>query len=226
MSLDLFKSAWDAVLDGLLLTITITLASFILGQLVALPLALGLISPRRWLRYAISAYTFSVRGSPLLVQIFIVYYGLAQLEVVRSSFLWPVLRSPICCAILTIGLNGAAYCAELIAGAIRNVPSGQWEAGKALGLSKSSLLWKIVLPQTYRSILPSLSNELILTMKASTLGCVITVMEITGATRALVAQTYAPFEPFAVAGVAYLLLGALFGRVFRIVENRAAIPGR
>jgi octopine/nopaline transport system permease protein len=226
LSLDLFEPAFMAVKNGLLLTLVITVASFCLGQILALPLALGLISERRPLRLAVSTYTFFVRGSPLLVQLFIIYYGLGQIGAVRDSFLWPILRSPVYCAILAIGLNSAAYSAELLAGAIRQLPSGQWEAGKALGIGYGVLLVKIVLPQAYRAILPAIGNELVLVMKGSTLASAVTVMEMTGAARVFVARSYAPFETFLIAGTIYLVLGAVFGRIFRFIETRAAIPGR
>lgn len=226
MSLDLFLPAFIAIKNGFVLTLIITLASFLLGQVVALPVALALSSPSRWLRLPASAYTFVIRGSPLLVQLFIVYYGLGQLEAVRESVLWPILRSPVYCAVLTIALNSAAYSAEVLAGAIRQVPKGQWEAGKALGLAKYVLLIKVVLPQVYRTVLPSIGNELILVMKGSTLASAVTVMEMTGTARVFVAKTYAPFETFLMAGAIYLLIGAAFGRVFKGLETRFAIPGR
>jgi len=226
LSPDLFEPAFIAVKDGFLLTLVITIASFCLGQVLALPLALGLTSQRRPVRLGISTYTFFVRGSPLLVQLFIIYYGLGQIEAIRDSYLWPVLRSPIYCAILAIGLNSAAYSAELVAGAIRQIPAGQWEAGKALGIRYSVLLVKIVLPQAYRAVLPAIGNELVLVMKGSTLASAVTVMEMTGSARVFVARSYAPFETFLIAGTIYLVLGAVFGRLFRFIEARTAIPGR
>jgi len=226
MSLDLFLPAFIAIKNGFVLTLVITLMSFVLGQVAALPIALALASPSKGLRYPASAYTFVVRGSPLLVQLFIVYYGLGQLDAVRESMLWPILRSPIYCAILTIGLNSAAYTAEVLTGAIHQVPKGQWEAAKALGLSRFILLIKIVLPQVYRAVLPNIGNELILVMKGSTLASAVTVMEMTGAARIFVARTYAPFETFLMAGAIYLLIGAFFGRLFKGLEARFAIPSR
>lgn len=226
MSIELFLPALLAIKSGFLFTLAITLASFVLGQVVALPLALALVSGKRWIRHPAATYTFLVRGSPLLVQLFLVYFGLGQLEAVRDSFLWPVLRSAVSCAILTIGLNSAAYMAELLAGAIRQLPQGQTEAGQALGLRTSAMLLRIVLPQVYRAVLPGIGNELILVMKGSTLASAVTVLEMTAAAKTFVTRTYAPFETFLVAGAAYLLLGALFGRVFRSIEARVAIPGR
>lgn len=226
LSLDLFWPAFLAVKNGFVLTLSITIASFALGQVLALPLALALNAPSNVMRVPASTYTFLVRGSPLLVQLFIIYYGLGQIEAVRQSFLWPMLRSPIYCPILAIGLNSAAYSAELLAGAVRQLPAGQWEAGRALGFRSAVLMLKIILPQAYRAILPAIGNELVLVMKGSTLASAVTVMEMTGAARAFVAKSYAPFETFLIAGAIYLVLGAIFGRMFRFIETRAAIPGR
>ncbi|RBO95673.1 ABC transporter permease [Pseudochrobactrum asaccharolyticum] len=226
MSFDLFLPAFNAIQHGIWLTLLITIASFIVGQIFALPLALALVSSRWWLSYSASTYTFMVRGSPLLVQLFIVYYGLGQVEAVRSSFLWPVLKSPLYCAIITIGLNSAAYMAEIIAGAIRQLPKGQFEAASALGLSRYVALVKVVFPQVYRTLLPAIGNELVLVMKGSTLASAVTVIEMTGAARIFVARTYAPFETFLIAGSVYLVMGAIFGRIVKAIEIKVAIPQR
>ena len=226
MNTDLFLQAARAVFSGLWLTLVVTLAAYVIGQVFALPLALARTSGRRWLNAPALPFTCVMRGSPLLVQLFIIYYGLGQIEAVRSSLIWPLLRSPLGCAILAVGLNSAAYTAELVAGAILHVPKGQWEAAKALGIRAPVTLARIILPQAYRAILPALGNEMILVMKGSTLASTVTVMEMTGAARVFVARTYAPFEAFAVAGLIYLLLGAMFGFGFRRVERCVAIPGK
>ncbi|WP_245872415.1 ABC transporter permease [Brucella pituitosa] len=226
MSFDLFLPAFKAIQHGIWLSLLITVSAFVVGQIFALPIALALTSPKKWLCYPASTYTFMVRGSPLLVQLFIVYYGLGQVEFIRESFLWPLLRSALYCAIITIGLNSAAYTAEVIAGAIRQLPKGQTEAASALGLRKFTALRKVIFPQVYRSILPALGNELVLVMKGSTLASAVTVMEMTGAARVFVAKTYAPFETFLIAGAIYLIIGAVFGAIVRFIEIRVAIPGR
>lgn len=226
MSFDLFLPAFNAIQHGIWLTLLITIASFIVGQIFALPLALALVSSRWWLSYSAFTYTFMVRGSPLLVQLFIVYYGLGQVEAIRSSFLWPILKSPLYCAIITIGLNSAAYMAEIIAGAIRQLPKGQFEAASALGLSRYVALVKVVFPQVYRGLLPAIGNELVLVMKGSTLASAVTVIEMTGAARIFVARTYAPFETFLIAGSVYLVMGAIFGRIVKAIEIKVAIPQR
>lgn len=226
MSLELFKSALPVILDGLYLTVVITILAFLLGQCVALPVALMAAGRNRWLSCAARAYIFCVRGSPLLVQLFIIYYGLGSLEFVRSGILWPILREPLYCAILAVGLNSAAYVAELLRGAIAQFPQGQSEAAKALGLNGWQTLRLVTLPQIYRNILPVLGNEIVLVMKASSLASAVTVVEMTGAARALVARTYAPFEVFAAAGCFYLLFGLALALGFKLLERRVAVPGQ
>lgn len=219
MSLEMLLRAVPIVLAGLKLTLMLTLAAFLLGQVLALPIALGRVSKRRALAGLAWLYTFLLRGSPLLVQLFILYYGLAQFPAVRSSVLWPILRDPVYCAILAIGINSSAYVAEVIAGAIRKIPPGQFEACTSLGLSRRRALIDVVLPQTYRAIFPSIGNEIILILKASSLASAVTVMEMTGAARAFTAKTYAPFEVFIVAGLVYLLVGFAFSLIFRVSES-------
>lgn len=225
MSYDILVKSIPVIVSGLKLTTAITLLSFLIGQLLALPIALARQSGVPILNVPALSYTFLVRGSPLLVQLFILYFGLAQIEWVRESAAWPILRNPVNCAILAIALNSAAYSAEILAGAIGQIPQGHWEACRTLGLPRLATLTSVILPQAYRNILPMLGNEIILVLKASSLASAVTVMEMTGAARSFVAQTYAPFEVFTVAGLAYLALGLTFSLVFRRIERRARLPG-
>lgn len=225
MSGSLILAAIPVVLDGLWLTVVITCTAFLLGQILALPLALAADARARWLRWPARLYIFFVRGSPLLVQLFLIYFGLGQIEAVRDSILWPILREPLYCAILAVGLNSAAYAGALLRGAIAQTPHGQTEAARILGLRRFATMAHVILPQAYRTVLPVLGNELILVMKASALGSAVTVIEMTGAARAMVAKTYAPFEVFTVAGLMYLLLGLALSTIFRGIERAAAIPG-
>jgi len=219
LSFDIFLQSIPIVLTGLKLTLIITIAGFVLGQFLALPLALSLVAKSSPLRWLAQSYLFLIRGSPLLVQLFILYYGLAQFSFIRSSFIWPLIREPLYCAILAIGFNSAAYVSALIAGALKQMPSGQLEACISLGLSRYSRLKDVLLPQAYRAILPAISNEIILVLKASSLAGAVTVMEMTGAARAFIAKTYAPFEVFIVAGILYLIIGFLFAMMFHYLEQ-------
>ncbi|MEI4263943.1 ABC transporter permease [Roseovarius sp. D0-M9] len=225
MSYDLFLAAIPVILEGLRLTVIITISAFLLGQVAALPLALAAASRYRALAWPSQFYIFFVRGSPMLVQLFIIYYGLGSLEVVRNSVLWPILKEPVGCAILAVGLNSAAYMGALVRGAITQIPPGQNEAACILGLNRWQALTRVILPQAYRDVLPVLGNEITLVMKASSLASAVTVVEMTGAARVMVSRTFAPFEVFTVAGAFYLALGLVFAWFFRLIERRTAIPG-
>lgn len=214
---------WDSV-PALIAAVPLTL------QLVALALLLGLgmAGLAAWARLsgnpvaagAASAYVFVFRGTPLLVQIFLIYYGLSQFEAVRASLLWPMLREPYWCAILALMLNTGAYQSEIIRGAILSVPQGQVEAARACGMSRLLLFRRIVLPVAVRQALPAYGNEIILMVKASSLASTITLLEITGVARRIISQTYAVFEIFIVAGAIYLLINFAAARLIRWAEWR------
>lgn len=225
MAWDIFLAAGPVILKGVHLTLLITVLAFILGQLVALPLALAANARNPLLKWPAETYIFFIRGSPLLVQLFLLYYGLGALPWMRETILWPVLRDPLNCAILAVGLNSAAYMGALVKGALAQVPHGLHEAGVNLGLGRWQRLTRITLPLVYRQILPVLSSEMTLVLKASSLASTITVMEMTGAARKFVSQTWAPFEAFMMAGVGYLVIGLVMAMIFRLIERFVRIPG-
>ncbi|KRE17347.1 ABC transporter permease [Bosea sp. Root483D1] len=225
MNLSLFAEAFMPLLRATGTTLSLALLSYAVGQVLGLLVALALVSRSRLVSLPAFLYTFCLRGSPLLVQVFLLYYALAQIEAVRTSILWPYLREPFFCAVLAIGLNSSAYVGELMRGAITNVARGQWEAAQVLGLGRGQAFVYIVLPQAYRAALPALGNEAILVLKATALASVITLMDVTGVARTLVADTYAPFEIFALAGLFYLAIGYVITRAFGLVEQVLSIPG-
>jgi polar amino acid transport system permease protein len=159
------------------------------------------------------------RGTPLLVQLFLVYYGLAQFDAVRSSFMWPYLRDPFWCATATMTLHTAAYIAEILRGAIQAIPPGEIEAARALGMSKPKTLFYIILPRASRIGLPAYSNEVILMLKASALASTVTLLELTGMARTIIARTYLPVEIFFAAGLFYLLMAYILVRGFKLLER-------
>lgn len=222
---DILNSTLPKLLTGLQLTVVITLASFVLGQILALPLALAVRAKSKLLSWPARTYIFLIRGSPMLVQIFLIYYGLGSLPEVRGSFLWPIMRDPVNCAILAIGLNSAAYMGALIAGALADVPKGLDEAARMLGIGRLRRLVYVTLPMVYRQILPVSGNEMTLVLKGSSLASTITVLEMTGVARKAVAQTFAPFEVFAIAGVVYLMVGLVAAWGFARLEKWLQIPG-
>jgi polar amino acid transport system permease protein len=165
------------------------------------------------------AYIFFFRGTPLLVQLFLVYYGLAQFDAIRNSSMWPYLRDPFWCATATMTLHTAAYIAEILRGAIQAIPPGEIEAARALGMSKAKALIYIMLPRAARIGLPAYSNEVILMLKASALASTVTLLELTGMARTIIARTYLPVEIFFAAGMFYLLMAYVLVRGFKLLER-------
>ena len=214
---------WDSLprmLGGLSLTLQLIVGSLALGALVAFAVALLRLSGNRVVEKLAAAYVFVFRGTPLLVQIFLVYYGLGQFEFIRDSFLWPFLREPYWCAILALTLNTGAYTSEVLRGAILSVPQGQVEAARACGMSRALAFRRIVLPVAIRQMLPAYGNEVILMVKATSLASTITLMEVTGIARRMIAQTFAVFELFIVAGAIYLALNFVATRLIKFAEWR------
>lgn len=206
MNVELMIDSVPALLEGLLVTLKLVAAALAVGLVIALPTALARVSRFALLRWLSLGYVFFFRGTPLLVQIFLIYYGFAQFEAVRDSFLWPVLRQPYWCALIAFSLNTAAYTAEVFRGGILSVPHGEVEAARAIGMSPSTTFWRIVWPQALRQALPAYGNEIILLVKASSLASTVTLMDMTGVARSLASDTYMPIEIFAVAAVIYLAL--------------------
>jgi len=220
MSWDWLADYYPRLLDGALVTLELIFLSGLIGMILAVPLALMRTSESAFVRALPYGYIYFFRGTPLLIQIFLIYYGLSQFEAVRESFLWPVLKQPYWCAIIAFSLNTAAYSAELIRGAIQAIPKGELEAAQALGMSKPMMIRRITLPRAFGIVLPAYGNELILMLKGSALASTITMMDITGAAQAIIARTYTPNEVFIVAGLMYLAISVCFIGIFRLIEKR------
>lgn len=208
------------LLAGVPLTLELALLATTLGAVLALLLALMRASGNVVLNGAARLYVFAFRGSPLLVQIFLIYYGLGQFRAVRLSVLWPFLREPFWCAVLALTLNTAAYASEIIRGGLAAVPHGEIEAARACGMSRTLAFRRIVLPLAIRQALPAYGNELVLMVKATSLASIITLMEITGIAAKLVSDTYRVIEVFVVAGALYLAINFVLTRLVMAVEYR------
>ena len=208
------------LLQGTLLTLELVALALVAGGLLSVPLALLRVSANPVLRALPLAYTFFFRGTPLLVQLFLFYYGLAQFEAVRESVFWPIVREAYWSALIVFTLNTGAYTTEILRGAIQAVPRGEVEAALALGMPRATLYRRIVLPRAYRIALPAYGNEIILMLKASALASTITLLDLTGMARTVIAKTYLPVEIFLVAGAIYLVLTFLLVNGFRLLERR------
>jgi polar amino acid transport system permease protein len=208
------------ILDGLLVTIELVVISVALGALIALPVAIARLSRNRLLRVASLAYVYFFRGTPLLAQVFLVYYGSGQFRGFFETIgLWWLFRDAFFCCLLTFTLNSGAYQAEILRGAIAAVPRGQVEAARSLGLSAWHTLTRVVLPQAFIIALRPLGNEVVLMIKGSAVAAIVTVFDLMGVTRLVYARTF-DFSVYLYAAVLYLILVELLRRAWTGLEAR------
>jgi His/Glu/Gln/Arg/opine family amino acid ABC transporter permease subunit len=204
---------------GTLLTIQLVAISVVAAFVLSLPLALARLSHSAPLRSVAFCYAAFFRGTPLLIQIFLIYYGLGQFAFLRHSFAWVFLRDAYPCALIALTLNMAAYLAEVVRGGILAVPHGEREAATAIGMSRALAYRRIILPRAYRLMLPALSNEVVIQLKSTALASTITLMELTGVARRFVAVSYST-NPLLIAGAIYIVLTFIITRGFGFAEAR------
>jgi polar amino acid transport system permease protein len=217
--MDIAVANQAALLTGLWLTIRLLVLSSVIGIALAVPLSLGRTSRNPWFARPAYAYGYLFRGTPVLTQLFLLYYGAAQFDWVRSSALWPVLRDPWPCALIALSLNMAAYVGEVLRGGIQGVPVGEREAGAALGMTPGLLYRRIILPRAFGIALPAIGNEVVIQLKCTALVSTITLLDITGVARRIVTRTYSTDALF-IAGAIYIALTWLLTRGFRLIEFR------
>lgn len=218
---------WDVIADnaglfarGVVLSLGLTAGSALLGLVLSVPLAFARGSAlRRW-AWPVAGFSFVIRGTPCLVQLYLIYYGLSQFESVRLSVLWPCLSNAAFCAMLAFVINTTAYTTEIFHAALRSLPAGETEAAIAYGMSRFILARRILVPAMLRGALPQYANEVIMLLHMSSLAGLVTLLDITGAARFVNAEFYLAFEPFITAGVLYLLLTLGLVRLFRAAEQR------
>jgi len=216
----LTPETFSLYLDGLWMTIKLLLACVFAGFLFSVPLAVSRNS-RIWIiGKTVWAFTYVVRGTPLLLQMYLIYYGLSQFETVRNSFAWTALSEPMFCAVAALTINTVGYTTEIFAGAIRSLPYGEIEAANAYGMSRWTNLRRIILPSALRTSLPTYSNEVIMMLHATSLVSTITLLDLTGAANRIYSTYYLPFEAFMLAAVVYMMLTYLLVRCFRYAEWR------
>ena len=216
---------WQVMIDsiprlmgGAAVTLQLVALAALAGFVIALFVALARLNRNPFLWMPAYGFIFFFRGTPLLVQIFLIYYGLSQFPEVRDSALWPILREPWWCALIAFTLNTSAYTAEIMRGAIQAVPRGQIEAAMATGMSRLTRMRRVVLPQALRIGLPAYSNEVILLVKASSLASTVTLMDLTGVARTISSVNYMPVELLSMAALIYLTINFILTRVFKLVE--------
>ncbi|MCP4767706.1 MAG: ABC transporter permease [Gammaproteobacteria bacterium] len=208
------------MLMGIGLTMQLLFLSLALGTALAIILLLMRISGRWYLVAPTMVYIYIFRGTPILVQIFIIYYGLPQLDFVRDSIFWPILREPFGCAIVALSLNTGAYVSEIFRGGVLGVDRGLIEAAAALGLSARHRFIYITAPIAIRLSLPAYSNDVVSLMKSTALASTITLLDMMGIARTIVAETYAPYEVFLSLMVIYLIITWIIQRTFGWIEKR------
>jgi len=209
------------LLRGVPLTLQLAATSVFSGFILALALALALETQRPYIVWPIRGYVAAFRGTPLLVQIFLIYYGLGQFRpTLQALGLWGFFRAPFWCAILALTLNTAAYGTEIIRGGLQSVPHGQIEAARACGMSRSLVYRRVILPIALRQALPSYGNEIILMIKGTSLTSIVTLLEITGIAEQIISQTYRAVEVFACAGALYLAMNYLVAHLVATLEHR------
>jgi octopine/nopaline transport system permease protein/arginine/ornithine transport system permease protein len=221
MNLQLIWNSLPALLNGVLLTIEITALGLVIGLVMAVGFALMRVSANPLLRWPVFAYIFYFRGTPLLVQLFLIYYGSGQFRPELEAIgLWPYFREAYFCAVLALTLNTAAYTAEILRGAIQGVPHGEVEAARACGMSGALLYRRIIMPKAFRIALPAYSNEVVFLFQATSLVSIITLMDLTGVARVIVARSFAVYEIYITAGIIYLIVTYGILWIFGKVEFR------
>lgn len=220
MDFTLIANNINLYLQGLALTLELVTTSLLIGLTMAVPLAL-LASSRNWLvRLPVFCFSYFFRGTPLLVQMFMIYYGLGQFQAIQNSVLWPILREAYWCALIAFTLNTCAYTTEIMRGAIVTTSYGEIEAAKACGMSKLLMIRRILLPSAFRRALPAYGNEVIFMLHATSLASVITLIDITGAARIINSRFYSPYEAFLTAALFYMALTSIIAFLFKRLEQR------
>jgi arginine/ornithine transport system permease protein len=203
MDLSIIFSNLEIFFEGLKNTLILTSVSLLIGLIFAIPLAVLCTSKNLLVSSPIKVYVFLFRGTPLLVQMFLIYYGMGQFEFIKASFLWVFFKEAYFCALFAFTINTCAYSTEIIRGAIENTPHGEIEAAKAAGMSYFLRFRRIILPSAFRRALPTYGNEIIFMLHGSSLASVITIIDITGAARIINSRYYSPYEAFLTAAVFY-----------------------
>jgi arginine/ornithine transport system permease protein len=211
--------------EGLLTTLKLLFASLAVGGVLAVGLALALNSRWRWLRAIVGSYTYVIRGTPLLIQVYLIYYGLAQLDWIQARWdeVWPWtwFKEAFFCVLLAFALNTAGYTAEIIAGAMRQTPYGEIEAARAMGMSPQQVLWRIVMPGALRRSLPAYSNEVVMMLHSTSLASTVPAMlDLTAAASRVYSDFYLPFEAYLFAAAIYLTITFALVGLFRLAERR------
>ena len=220
MDFELMINSFPKLLNAAGITLKLLSVSLIVGLIIGLFFAILRLNKNVFISRFAYGYSYLFRGTPLLVQIFIIYFGLGQIEYLRSTILWVILKEPYWCAIIAFALNTGAYTSEILRSAFQTINPGIIEAGKSLGISNKIIFYKIQIPVAIRQSLPAYGNEIILMMKGTSLASTVTLMDITGVAKYIISTTFKPVEVFVVAGGIYLFMTFVIHNVIKFLEKK------
>ena len=220
MDIELMVSSFPKLLGATVITLKLLSVSLVIGLFIGLIFAILRLNKNIFINRFAYGYSYIFRGTPLLVQIFIIYFGLGQIEYLRSTVLWVILKEPYWCAIIAFALNTGAYTSEILRSAFQTIKPGIIEAGKSLGISNKIIFYKIQIPIAIRQSLPAYGNEIILMMKGTSLASTVTLMDLTGVAKYIISTTFKPVEVFIVAGGIYLFMTFIIHNVIKFLEKK------
>jgi len=220
MDLELMINSFPKLLNAAVITLKLLSVSLIIGLFIGIFFAILRLNKNIFISKFAYGYSYVFRGTPLLVQIFIIYFGLGQIEYLRSTVLWVILKEPYWCAIIAFALNTGAYTSEILRSAFQTINKGFIEAGDSLGISKKIIFYKIQIPIAIRQSLPAYGNEIILMLKGTSLASTVTLMDLTGVAKYIISTTFKPIEVFIVAGGIYLFMTFIIHNFIRYLEKK------
>ena len=220
MDLELMSSSIPKLLSATVITLKLLSLSLFFGIFIGLLFAILRLNKNIFINRFAYGYSYVFRGTPLLVQIFIIYFGLGQIEYLRSTVLWVVLKEPYWCAIIAFSLNTGAYTSEILRSAFQTIKPGFIEAGKSLGISNKIIFYKIQIPIAIKQSLPAYGNEIILMLKGTSLASTVTLMDLTGVAKYIISTTFKPIEVFIVAGSIYLFMTFIIHNFIKYLEKK------
>ena len=220
MDLELMITSFPKLLNATVITLKLLSLSLFFGLFIGLLFAVMRMHKNLFISKFAYGYSYLFRGTPLLVQIFIIYFGFGQVEFIRNSILWVILKEPYWCAIIAFALNTGAYTSEILRSAFQTIKKGYIEAGKSLGISGKIIFYKIQIPIAIRQSLPAYGNEIILMLKGTSLASTVTLMDLTGVAKYIISTTFKPIEVFIVAGSIYLFMTFLVHNLIKFLERK------
>ena len=220
MDFTIMVTSFPKLLSAAVVTLKLLTLSLFFGIFIGLLFAILRLNKNPFINKFAYGYSYVFRGTPLLVQIFIIYFGQGNIEYFRTTFLWIIVKEPYWCAIIAFALNTGAYTSEILRSAFQTIKPGIIEAGKSLGISNKIIFYKIQIPIAIRQSLPAYGNEIILMLKGTSLASTVTLMDITGVAKYMISTTFKPIEIFIVAGCIYLFMTFIIHNLIKYLEKK------